>query len=32
MLGLSLGYIVPSISALFRGLETDLIRVIRMMG
>jgi len=32
MLGLSLGYIVPSISALFRGLETDLIRAIRMMG
>lgn len=32
MLGLSLGYIVPSIASLFRGLETDFIRVIRMMG
>ncbi len=32
MLGLSLGYIVPSIAALFKGLETDFARVIRMMG
>jgi len=32
MLGMSLGYIVPNISALFKGLETDFIRVIRMMG
>ena len=32
ILGMSLGYIVPNISSLFRGLETDLIRVIRMMG
>jgi flagellar biosynthetic protein FliR len=32
MLGMSLGYVVPNISALFRGLETDIIRVIRMMG
>ncbi|MDD3845995.1 MAG: flagellar biosynthetic protein FliR [Syntrophorhabdaceae bacterium] len=32
MLGMSLGYIVPNISGLFRGLETDFIRVIRMMG
>lgn len=32
MLGLSLGYIVPNIGALFEGLETDFIRVIRMMG
>jgi flagellar biosynthetic protein FliR len=32
MLGMSLGYIVPNISSLFRGLETDFIRVIRMMG
>lgn len=32
ILGLSMGYIVPSISGLFRGLETDFIRVIRMMG
>lgn len=32
MLGLSLGYIVPNIGGLFRGLETDFIRVIRMMG
>lgn len=32
MLGMSLGYIVPNMSTLFRGLETDFIRVIRMMG
>ncbi len=32
MLGISLGYIVPSIATLFKGLETDLVRVIRMMG
>lgn len=32
MLGLSLGYIVPNIGGLFKGLETDFIRVIRMMG
>lgn len=32
MLGLSLGYIVPGIAALFKGLETDFVRVIRMMG
>jgi flagellar biosynthesis protein FliR len=32
MLGMSLGYIVPSIAGLFKGLETDFVRVIRMMG
>ncbi len=32
MLGMSLGYIVPSIASLFKGFETDFIRIIRMMG
>ena len=32
MLGMSLGYIVPSSAALFKGLETDFVRMIRMMG
>lgn len=32
MLGLSLGYIVPSIAGLFKGLETEFVRVIRTFG
>lgn len=32
MLGLSLGYIVPNIAGLFKGLEYDFVRMIRMMG
>ncbi len=32
MLGMSLGYIVPSIASLFKGLESDFVRIIRMMG
>ncbi|MHB8111451.1 MAG: flagellar biosynthetic protein FliR [Syntrophorhabdaceae bacterium] len=32
MLGMSLGYIVPNIENLFKGLEYDFVRIIRMMG